>query len=619
MTAAAEGTVEAGQEAGPQRPEARGRTAMAWWLGVALAAVASFVVTTWPLATDPGGLWSLRGDARSAGQAAFTARDGALAGTDQLQNVFIDAAVVANLRALREPYLDEREGTAPPAGEEPLRTTSLNLPWTPVVGLLAPLAGLTAAYNATLLLSTVATALAAFGLLRRHTRWPLLAAAGALAYAASPHRTYQLSVHFNAVMWWAFPLAALAWEVTLERWAAGGRACRRAQRGCPREAAGGRRWGRPAAALAAVVVVVGLSGEYHLALYMAGLVAFLVAWALGAAALARRALPVGPALAATAAVALASGYVLVVFAYAFAGSVGGGNGAWSQVELFGLGSPAAFVAKGFGESGEGMVYLGLPLLALAAVGLAAAVAARDERLPWAVLLAPLALLTLGPAVRLGGWRPYRWAFEQVPLLSLQRVPQRLMVLTALAVVLLAVAGADRLGAALARPGRPARRRLGAALAVLLALVVLADYRIGPNRVEDGLGGNAVVAALRATGDGGGPILGLPVNGPATNWNAPSTYVAALAGRRVLNAYNQTPAPWLNQRLDALEPLEQGGTDSAAMAVLEETGTGQVVVIDEPHVYQPGGAARVAQLLVASGRFRLVAADGPLTLLERAGG
>jgi hypothetical protein len=310
---------------------------------------------------------------------------------------------------------------------------------------------------------------------------------------------------------------------------------------------------------------------------------------------------------------------MVVFAYVFKGSVGGGNGAWSQVELFGLHSLGPLVRKTFGVSGEGMVYLGVLVLALALAGLVTVLLRRDaERLPLAALLLPLALLTLGPAVHLGGFQPFRLVFDHVPMLSLQRVPQRLMILTALVVVFLAVAGADRLGILAGRLQWRHALRAGAVLTVVLTVAVLADYKVSASRVEPGQTGNHVIAALEATGDAGGPILGLPVNGMATNWNAPSTYVAALSRRRVLNAYNQTPAPWLGDRLGRLTPLNKGRADPGAMDVLAETGTRQVVVIDEPHVYPPGGARRVAESLVAGGRFRLVATDGPLTLLERTG-
>jgi hypothetical protein len=565
----------------------------AWapWAGVALAAVLVWTFLTWPFALHLGDLWSLTGNRTTAGQLHFGTRDGALTSSDSLQNVVVDSVVIDNLRALREPYLDLREGAA---GPSPLRTTSLNVPWTPVIALLWPLLGLVTAYNLTLLLSTVAAALAAFGWLRRHTRWPLLAAAGALVYAASPHRIYQLSVHFNAVMWWAFPAAAWAWEATL--------AARRE----------GRPWGRPAAVLAAVVLVVGVSGEYHLALYMAGLVSFLVFWEVVRAWLARRPAPLGPASVGIGAVALANAYVVWVFGYVFRGTVDGGNGGWEEVERYAPRSLASLIGKDFGEAGEGLVYVGVALLALAVAGLVVTVVRRGPALPWAALSLPLLVLTFGPTIRVGSFRPYRLAFDHIPFLTLQRVPQRLMVVTALALVLLAVVGAEWLAAPFVGAGR---RRLAAVALVAVTVVLLADYRVSDSRISPSLTGNAVVRALSAAGDRAGPIVGAPVVGKTTTWNSATTFVATLARRRALNAYNQTPAPWLDERLERLAPLGRGQADPGALQVLRETGTRQLVVIDEPHVYGAGGARAVADGLLASGQFRLVTSDGPLVLLE----
>ena len=54
---------------------------------------------------------------------------------------------------------------------------------------------------------------------------------------------------------------------------------------------------------------------------------------------------------------------------------------------------------------------------------------------------------------------------------------------------------------------------------------------------------------------------------------------------------------------------------AALEVLRQTGTRQVVVVDEPRVFAPGEWQATVDRLVASGRFRLVTRDGPLALLE----
>ena len=246
------------------------------------------------------------------------------------------------------------------------------------MALLWPLVGLQAAYNATLVLSTLATGLAAFGWLRRHTRWQLLAGAGALAYTFTPHHLSQLAGHFNAFMWWAFPAALWAFEVAMERHRSG------------------RPWRWPALAVGAVAVVVAVSGEYHLTLYLTALLCFLTVFELASAWLDRRPAPLAPAAAVTASVALGVAYTLVVFAYVFrGGDVQGGNGEYGEVLRLAPGSARGWCAGTWPpRRGHGLRRLGggRP----AAAGLVAALVgrgrARDAR-PYAVLAAPLLVLT----------------------------------------------------------------------------------------------------------------------------------------------------------------------------------------------------------------------------------
>ena len=106
-----------------------------------------------------------------------------------------------------------------------------------------------------------------------------------------------------------------------------------------------------------------------------------------------------------------------------------------------------------------------------------------------------------------------------------------------------------------------------------------------------------------------------MDGPTVPWNAASTYLASQTRRRTLNAYNQSSMPWLQSRAAALDPLNQGRVDGAALAVLRATGTRQVVVIDEPHIYCCEEWRDVVDGLVASGHFRLVVDDPPFALLE----
>jgi hypothetical protein len=563
---------------------------------VALASLAAFVVLTWPLALHPDHFWTMAGNRGVAAEPNFVARPGGMHGGDHLQSVFIQSVVVDNVRALRSPYLDLREGAAGPA---PLRTTSLDVPWTALLAAAWPLVGLVPAYNLALALSTVATGLAAFAWLRRHTRWQLLAAAGALAYAFTPNRMFQLTSHFNAVMWWAFPAALLAFEVMVER--------RRA----------GRPWGWPAAGLAAVTLTVATSGEFHLILYLTGLLGYLVVWTLVAGLAGRRGVPWGPLAAVVVTLGVACAYVLLIFQAVFKGSVAGENGSWQQVVLYSPASVWAMVRKTFGTQGEGLIYVGWPLLVLAGIGLVAVVARRRAALAYAVLAVPLVMLTYGARTNVAGVRVYRFLFDHLPFLSLQRVPERLMVVTALILVLLAVTALDVAAGLLA-----GRRRALVAAAVVLSLAtvaLLADYRVSRNRLEPDRADNRVVAALRAAGDGAGPVLGVPILGQAITWNSASTYIGAQSRRRTLNAYNQTPAPWLADRVARLEPLNRGLADPAALDVLRQTDTRQVVVIDEPRVFAPGEWQATVDRLVTSGRFRLVARDGPLALLELTGG
>lgn len=568
------------------------RRAQRWqWLTVALAAVAVFAAVTWPFVVQLNGLWTVRDHASIPGGTSFLVPEDAFTTGDHMQNIFIDSVVIENVLSFREPYLDLREGAA---GPEPLRTTSMNLPWTPVIALLWPLVGLVPAYNLTLPMATVLTALTAFGYLRRHTRWWLLAAAGGLLYAFSTHRMYQLTVHFNAVMTWVFPAVIWAWEVALERFRAG------------------RPWGRPAAALAGMIVLVGVSGEYHLILYLAGLVAFLIGWALVGALLRREPPPWLLSAAAAGSVAAACGYVLAAFSHVFGGEVAGDNGSWEQVLLYAPYSILALVRKDFGESGEGMIYVGWVVLGLAALGLGVTVARRLRPvLPYAVLLLPLLLLTYGPTASVGAFQPYRWAFEHFPFLSLQRVPERMMVLTGLMLLLLAVTAVEQL---VRLEGRGVRS-LAVATLVLVTAVVLVDYQVSYNVISPSHDDNAVVERLEADGDEAGPIAGLPVVGKTTTWNAGTTYVAALSRRHTLNAYNQTPAPWLDERLEALAPLNRGKVVKDALDVLRETGTRQVLVIDEPRVFGPGQWREVITALERSERFRVVVEDAPFALLE----
>src|SRR6266516_102301 len=628
-------------------PSPARHASVAWWLAAVVVAASLSVVVTWPLALHMGQLWSVRLPGIQQGQLAAPPA-GSFPGNDALQTMHVNQVVIDNALHLREPFLDLVSGAA---GPEPLRTSSLDLPWTPVEALLLPLVGLVAAYNTVVLLSSVLAVLCAFGLLRRHTRLPLLALAGALVYAFVTGRVFQLSLHFNALLWAAFPAAAWALEVMLERHRDGPVALG----GLAATTGSARRWLVPGLWLALVTVVVALSGEYHHSLYLSGMIGFLVVWQLVAAAVGRKPLPLGPAALALGAVVVADAYVLATFRWVFGDSVAGTNGQYAEAIRYAPRGLGALVHKSLGELGEGLVYLGWPVTLLALAGAVVAVAGRRRagkaavgntalsEAAYAVLAVPVLFLTLGPAAdqalqrilaRVGlphHVELYRHLFDLVPFLALQRVTARLLVLAALLLVLLAVVAVDAAVTWLAQGPLPAvSRRLpggaarggrtvavaGTAALVLPTALLLHDYRVFRSVLRPAQTSNQVTVALKAGGDQAGPFLGLPMYGPTYPWNAASPYLASQTGRRTLNAYNQSPAAWLEARSATLGSLTWGQVDDNALAMLRSTGTRQVVVMDEPHVYCCGHSWREAvDRLLASGHFRLVVDDPPFALLE----
>ena len=177
-------------------PPARGRSArLLAWVAVALASLAAWVAPTWPLAIQMDRIWTVSALFTWPGtlpSAATTCRT--RSSSRWWSTTFVSCATRT---------WTCREGAAGPV---PLKTPPWMCPGRPGGPALAP-AGSRPPTTPPWSLSSVATGLAAFAWLRRHTRWQLLAAAGALAYACAPHRMFQLTGHFNAVMWWAFPPA----------------------------------------------------------------------------------------------------------------------------------------------------------------------------------------------------------------------------------------------------------------------------------------------------------------------------------------------------------------------------------------------------------------------------
>src|SRR4029453_6978306 len=173
---------------------------------------------------------------------------------------------------------------------------------------------------------------------------------------------------------------------------------------------------------------VAVGGEYHLILYLTGLLSYLVIWTLAAALARRRGVPWGPLATVVVTLGGACGYVLGAFPSVFQGSVAGENGSWGQAALYSPASLWAMTRKSFGTQGEGLIYVGLPLLVLAALGLVAVLVRRRAALAYAVLAVPRVVLPYGARAAVAGIPLSRFLFDHLPFLSFQRVPERLMVM-----------------------------------------------------------------------------------------------------------------------------------------------------------------------------------------------
>src|SRR5262249_41821161 len=161
--------------------------------------------------------------------------------------------------------------------------------------------------------------------------------------------------------------------------------------------------------------------------------------------------------------------------------------------LYSPSSKWALAHKDFGTQGEGLIYVGRPLLWLVGLGLLAiAVRRLGKAMPYALLVAPVLFLTLGPRADIGRFRPYRFLFDHLPFLALQRVPERLMALTALVLVFLAMTALETVGQTLVVMANWAQRppsfkkaalRIAAALTVVMTMLLIATYRVSDNVLQ----------------------------------------------------------------------------------------------------------------------------------------
>ncbi len=162
-----------------------------------------------------------------------------------------------------------------------------------------------------------------------------------------------------------------------------------------------------------------------------------------------------------------------------------------------------------GNTAEGIVYLGLVPLALAVAGLWKK---GKEGKPWASMAGLFALLSLGPYLKVlnhstGIPLPYLWLY-QLPIIRFTRVPSRYVVITQLALAVLAALGTR----ALAKGTRPWRATLlsFALLALLILEYLPIPYPLTPAHIP------TFYRQLAQT-PGEEAILEIPLQKPNSPW------------------------------------------------------------------------------------------------------
>jgi len=176
-----------------------------------------------------------------------------------------------------------------------------------------------------------------------------------------------------------------------------------------------------------------------------------------------------------------------------------------------------------GNGGENSVNMGMAALILGIIGF---VLHRRQRkdCPWPGLAAFLAcvfsVLSLGPALHIGGtltgegWMPYAWLAKVVPPLDMSGVPARMIVVSLMAVSMLASMGVASLGCR----GWPARTVAG-------GLIALAVFECWPNK----------------------PHMGNP---------KPRPYVAVLASRPLPGGLLDMATPWQSRLAEFEQTVHQ---------------------------------------------------------------
>ncbi len=448
----------------------------------------------------------------------------------------------------------------------------LALPFT-VLSVLGP----HTAYNLLVLLSFPAAGLAAYGLARRLTGDPAAAVVAGIGFALLPARTGPLFGGHPAGFAMAL-VPAVLWglDVALRDGRVGG-------------GVGGG---------AALIALAMLEPQYT---YLAGGLALAHSGMRVAIGPGRR-LPLAPLLTFAVLALVAAGWVLMLRQTFVAGSIADAGRGLDEIRLF---------SPGLRALADPARYGGLVLAALAVVGLGARGRPGDAglRLLYGTALALGLLLSLGPTIP--RFSLYQALHRFVPFFGMIRNPEKLLLVTSVATVVLAGLGARAVLDG--RGAKPGPGRVGV-LGGLLALVLIATppwHGIAFSRFGD----SPVYETLRREAS---RVLYLPV------WPGDSAqsglYLYAVTWTRIpmINGYSPlVPRRYVDTVFEPLEAMNVGDLAAGEAEALRRLDISHVVVdrAGFPPQVSPYPSAFTVERLRASGVLALQQVAGPLALFR----
>jgi hypothetical protein len=392
---------------------------------------------------------------------------------------------------------------------------------------LQELFGTVVAWNLLMLLTYLAAGGFTYLWLRELLLPPGPALVGGLVFALAPYRVAQSAGHLRGPISVLLPLALWAFE--------------RARRGS--------RWWL---ALGGAAIASIPFEDLHLAL---GAVPFFLVYALCRS---RSPWLLGGALVG---VAAAVGAALLVAELNISGSISSGGRALQEVAHYSA-TGLDFVTRHRRHGPESFVFLGWVTPLLAAAGLILLVRARRLGLALALGIGALVPIVLA----LGTHFPlYAWLWHHFPPLRYPRVPERFMPVACLALAALVAVAIARIG------------RGSALVAVVAAVALFADLRLGVSSYRSVLAdpANAAYAALRS--QPAGRLLELPVLDPSVAHGSLYLYYDMQAQRERPAGYS-TVAPKKAAMLALrLAPLSCGEWRPGADRVLRELGVRYIAV------------------------------------------